>query len=467
VPWITAVTTGGNGSGTARFAVAANTGAERNGVLTVAGVPIAIIQAAVPPVTCSYQVSPNLESFGSSGGDGTIRMEASPSSCTWAASSTVPWITISSGASGNGNGNIRYTVAANTGPERTGSVTVAGAAVTIRQAAAPPCELQVSPQTQSMGDRGGDATVRVTASSPSCAWTAVTNAPWITITSGGGSRTGTGDVNYTVAANTGAARSGTLTIAGVTVTVNQAAAPACTFAVTPPSQSVVFEGADHTVSVDASAATCAWSSTANVPWITIISGGGSRTGDGDVRYSVAANTGAARSGTLTVAGATVTVNQAAAPAPCTFIVTPPSQSFNGLGGSDRVTVDASASNCAWTSTANASWITITSGGGNRTGDGEVRYSVALNIGPARTGTLTVAGTTVTISQAAAVSVSGAVSGLTGQCPALTFTVSGRLIRTNSATVFDTRCDRIGNGDTVSVTGATQPDMSVLALRVQD
>jgi hypothetical protein len=44
--------------------------------------------------------------------------------------------------------------------------------------------------------------------------------PWITITSGGMS--GTGSANYTVAATT-AARTGTFTVAGQTVTVTQSA----------------------------------------------------------------------------------------------------------------------------------------------------------------------------------------------------------------------------------------------------
>jgi hypothetical protein len=117
--------------------------------------------------------------------------------------------------------------------------------------------------------------------------------------------------------------------------------------------------------------------------------------------------------------------------------------------------------------SNAMWITITTGGGNRTGDGEVRYAVATNTGPARTGTLTVAGATVTISQeAASISFSGAVSGLSGQCPALTFTVASRLVRTIAATDFDARCDRIRNGDNLTINGLIQLDDSVLATRIR-
>jgi YD repeat-containing protein len=55
-----------------------------------------------------------------------------------------------------------------------------------------------------------------------CAWTAVSNAGWITVTSGA-SGTGNGTVGYSVAANGGSdQRQGTVTIAGQTFTVTQA-----------------------------------------------------------------------------------------------------------------------------------------------------------------------------------------------------------------------------------------------------
>lgn len=55
-----------------------------------------------------------------------------------------------------------------------------------------------------------------------CAWTAVSNASWVTISSGA-SGTGNGTVNYTVAANTSASgRTGTITAAGMTYTITQA-----------------------------------------------------------------------------------------------------------------------------------------------------------------------------------------------------------------------------------------------------
>ena len=56
------------------------------------------------------------------------------------------------------------------------------------------------------------------------------------------------------------------------------------------------------------------------------------------------------------------------------------------------------SGCAWTATSNVGWITITSGASG-TGGGQVTYSVTPNTsGATRTGTLTIAGQTFTITQ---------------------------------------------------------------------
>lgn len=67
-----------------------------------------------------------------------------------------------------------------------------------------------------------------------CPWTAVSNDSWITITAGE-SGTGSGAVMYSVTANPGEARNGTITIAGKTFTVNQKALalPTCMLVASP------------------------------------------------------------------------------------------------------------------------------------------------------------------------------------------------------------------------------------------
>jgi hypothetical protein len=54
--------------------------------------------------------------------------------CAWTASSNAAWITITSGASGNGNGSVAFSVTQNTGKkDRTDTLTIAGRTFTIKQ----------------------------------------------------------------------------------------------------------------------------------------------------------------------------------------------------------------------------------------------------------------------------------------------------------------------------------------------
>jgi len=92
------------------------------------------------PTSCAT-VSPTTQAFFSPGNTGNVTVTKNLSAtapCDWNSVSNVPWITINSGASGNGNGTVNFTVAQNaTGAARTGTMTVAGRNVTITQDAAP------------------------------------------------------------------------------------------------------------------------------------------------------------------------------------------------------------------------------------------------------------------------------------------------------------------------------------------
>ncbi len=82
-----------------------------------------------------------------------------------------------------------------------------------------PCTYSMDPASRNFSHTGGSGSVSVTTES-GCQWTAQTDVAWITITSGG-SGPGSGMVNYTVAANSGATRTGHITIEGQTHTVTQ------------------------------------------------------------------------------------------------------------------------------------------------------------------------------------------------------------------------------------------------------
>ena len=112
-------------------------------------------------------------------------------------------------------------------------------------------------------------------------------------------------------------------------------------------------------------------------------------------FGVDTNSGIARVGTITIAGQTFTVNQAAGTvARCTDGVNPSSQTIGALGGTTSFTV-TTASGCTWSANSQASWISITPGG---SGSGTVNVAVGINLLGQRSGTVTIAGQSVTVSQ---------------------------------------------------------------------
>ena len=170
------------------------------------------------------------------------------------------------------------------------------------------CTVSISPTSRTVVTAGGADNVTVTAAS-GCAWTAVANAPWIHVTSGAGG-TENGIVQFTVDANTSSsARTGTMTIAGQTLTVNQSGAVTCRYAISPTVASLLQAGGGGSVMVTAPAG-CGWTAVSRDPWI-IITAGASGNGSGRVTYSVAPFVGQAlnRRGSITIATFTLSVRQ--------------------------------------------------------------------------------------------------------------------------------------------------------------
>ena len=88
------------------------------------------------PASCSYAVAPTSVSAAAPGGTGSVTV-ATAGTCSWTTSDPVSWVTITSGASGTGNGIVNYAVTANTSASsRTVGLTIAGAAFAVTQAAA-------------------------------------------------------------------------------------------------------------------------------------------------------------------------------------------------------------------------------------------------------------------------------------------------------------------------------------------
>ncbi len=175
---------------------------------------------------CIFTVKPTTVKLGPAGAKSkTVSVKARGTNCAWTAISNDPFITVISATNGVGNGKVRYTIPGNTNTVPfTGTMTIAGQTVTINQAAGG-CTYKLSPTTAKFKAAGGSKTVKVKTRFPDCPWTAVSNDPFITITSGTNGP-GNGVVFYTVAPNTNSVPlSGTMTIAGETYSVSESAAP--------------------------------------------------------------------------------------------------------------------------------------------------------------------------------------------------------------------------------------------------
>jgi photosystem II stability/assembly factor-like uncharacterized protein len=172
------------------------------------------------------------------------------------------------------------------------------------------CDYTLSSPGAPWNKFGGLNFFDVTAAPASCAYTATSNAAWITI-EGGATGTGSGRVSYRVAENTSSAgRTGTITVGDETFTVVQGGNP-CPNALTltPTSANWNEFGGTASFNVTSTAATCDWTAIVSVPWITVTQGAGQ--GNGQVVYQVAPNNAGTgrRTGTISIGDRTFTVTQ--------------------------------------------------------------------------------------------------------------------------------------------------------------
>jgi hypothetical protein len=232
--WLTLTgSVSGRGNGSVSFNVSANSGAERTGSVIVAGQRGMVTQAGPsspapapspgpapsPNPSCTFTIAPTSQNVVALGGTGSVAV-STQSGCQWSASSNASWISVTSGASGTGNGSTGFSVAVNLGGARSGTIGIAGRSFTVNQAAvlAPACTYSVSPDNVKIGKNGDDKSIKVQTAS-GCAWTASSNTSWISIS--GGSGTGNGNVTISVGKNNGGKRNGSVTVAGQSVTVEQ------------------------------------------------------------------------------------------------------------------------------------------------------------------------------------------------------------------------------------------------------
>jgi hypothetical protein len=398
--WASITSGAGSGTGDVVLTVQTNTAQEpRATTIAAGGQSHSLTQAAAAAPACTYSLDPASQTVAASGGEARFRV-TTQNGCAWTASGGATWASITSGA-GSGTGDVVFTVQANTAQEpRVTTIAAGGQSHSLTQAAAaaPACTYSLDPGSQTVAASGGEARFRVTTQN-GCAWTASGGATWASITSGAGS--GTGDVVFSVQANTAQqTRAMTISAGGQAHAVTQAAAaaPACTYALDPGSQNIGASGGEARFRVVTQAG-CAWTASGGAAWTSITSGAGS--GTGEVVFTAQANTvPQTRSTSITAGGQSHAVTQAAAAAPvCTYALEPTSQNIGTSGGEARFRVVTQAG-CAWTASGGAAWTSITSGSGSGTGD--VVFTVQANTAPqTRSATINAGGQSHAVTQAAA------------------------------------------------------------------
>jgi hypothetical protein len=548
----------------------------------------------VPPAPsgCNFTISPDVQNFTTGGGSGVISV-ATSAGCAWSAvSSDTSFITVNAGTSGNGSGTVTYSVSANSGTPRSGYITIAGIRFNVSQDGAAPtndnfanaqlitgssgtvtgstigatreagepahardaggasiwfkwqapesvpttfstfassfdttlgiytgsdvgsltpvlsnddqdypniltssvsfsatagktyfiavdgfagangsvilrwgipgsiCAVSISSKSQSVGSGGGAFTFGVT-TGIGCPWSAVSNSPFITIT-GGASGSGNGTVSYAVAPSPGNGRTGFITIAGQTFTVNQAG-------VTP---TVITSAASAVTSSSASiSGTVNPNGRVSRAWFEYGTASDLSSYTPTVLQSVGSDT-AAIAITAPISGlspyttyffrAAATNDQGTArgsilsftTSGCSYSLSAGAQNFSTTGGTGTFNV-VTTSSCTWTAVSNNTGFITVTGGASGAGNGTVSFGVPANSGVQRSGTITVGGQSFTVNQ----------DGTSGQSAAVSFT-SSAFTGSEAATYAVVNVQRSGDtSGTSTVSYATSDSVSLTRCEV--
>jgi hypothetical protein len=164
---------------------------------------------------CTYSVRPVAWPFAAHGGSVTTVVTAKGlEACPPPAIVGPSWIgpTLKEWKGNRGTVEVQASANADSSKARSGTVLVGGTAFAVGQAGAPCSLARLKPLHQYVARAGGNGSFTVEVSPPDCAWTAVTGAPWVLITSATGQ--GNGTVFYEVAANGGrSAREAVISVA--------------------------------------------------------------------------------------------------------------------------------------------------------------------------------------------------------------------------------------------------------------
>jgi DNA-binding beta-propeller fold protein YncE len=305
----------------------------------------------------------------------------------FAPTSDQSWLTIA----GVTNGVVSFSLATNNGYGRIAHITLLGQSISITQSGVPNSGVLGATNFVEGPAAGTDG---VSLSSPLSPWTATANTSWLHLSAANQSGTNSATVVFTFDANPGPTRTGTLTIAGQTLTAIQAGATYVAANVTnvyvdpTPKFESAAAGSDVLPPVVPATQnlTGPFAPTSDQSWLTI-------TGvtNGVVSFSFPTNNAKGRTGIITLLGQAVLITQAAISLGSTNRLEGPS------AGTDTVVL--ASFSIPWTATNNASWLHLSAANQSGTGSTNVVFTFDANTGATRTGTLTIAGLPLTVTQA--------------------------------------------------------------------
>ena len=396
--WITLNATSGDVGYPVAYTVSANMNVEqRTGYVYVSGWVHTVTQDGV-----GATISPENASFESDGGESFVSVTAQDKN-TWKATSNVDWIGVRRDLTEcSGSKKIYYQVLPfDEVATRQGTLMVAGNTFTVFQYGRR-MKLESYSTTQNYGTHVIPVTVNALAITQ---WSVTPNNSWISVVDAGNGQGGD-LVTIAIAENPSyKARTGTVTIGTETFTVTQQGRPtaALSFSVSPMASTASVEGANGLVSVTATP-DLPWTATSGANWLTVYAATATGAGNGNVVYVASPNpTLSQRTGTITVTpeaksgmtAKTHTVTQPAAQSALSMS----GYEFEASGESCSVDVSV-ASIVEWSVSESLDWLTV-NGSTSRVGPGTVTLQAAANntVYP-RSGTVTIAGKTFSVSQKA-------------------------------------------------------------------
>lgn len=197
--WVAVSPAAGVSSGSVAYTVAPYTGVTtRTATLTIAGKSFSVSQTGADVNITPREVDKAYSSD-------IVQIQVSAlATTTWNVTANATWISVVD--PGNKFGDSTVTLAVGTNPsylERSGTVTIGSATLTIRQSGTPNPVLDLLPKEATAEPLGAYGNIAVLAT-PDGPWTAETLSPWIVI-SQGASGSGNGNIQYVASANPGLA----------------------------------------------------------------------------------------------------------------------------------------------------------------------------------------------------------------------------------------------------------------------